>query len=61
MVNHVLVRLQTNSQRDRIFCQQGAERVLMFLSVVRELPEFQGAERQRQTSRSSKCGFVITK
>jgi hypothetical protein len=40
MINHFLVRLQTDSQRFRSLSEHPAEWVLMFLTVMRKLPKF---------------------
>ena len=61
MANHFVMRLQTNSQRRRVFCEQSAEWILLFLPVMRELPIFKRSQRQRQSGCFGKDVFVIAK
>jgi hypothetical protein len=46
VVDHVLMCFQTNGQRRGPFGQQRAERIFVFLSMMRDLPKFHGTKRQ---------------
>jgi len=45
MVDHFLMRLQANGQALRIFGEERAKRILVFLSLVFELPVIDRPER----------------
>ena len=47
--DHLFVRLQTDCERLRLFREQCAKAVFVFLSVMRELPVLERPERERQT------------
>jgi len=55
------VRLQTNGERGRAFSQQRAKRILIFLSLMLQLPVVHRAKRQRQTGSLAKDLFVAAK
>jgi hypothetical protein len=59
--NHFIMRLQTNSKRRRIFCEQSAEWILLFLPVMCELPIFKRSQRQRQSGCFGKDALIIAK
>ena len=61
VIDHVLVRLQTNAESGGVFGEESAEWILVFFAVMRELPKFQRPEHQRQASRFSENTFVIPK
>ena len=61
MIDHFLMRPQTNRERGWIFSKQRAERIFMFFSVVRELPKFQRPNRQSEASSLAKHLLVTAK
>src|SRR6202011_1968065 len=61
MANHFIMRLQTNSQRRRVFCEQSAEWILLFLPAMCKLPIFKRSQRQRQSGCFGEDALVIAK
>ena len=61
VVDHVLMRSQTNRQCGWTFSKQRAERVFVFFAVMRQLPKFQRPDRESQPGRFAKNALVIPK
>ena len=61
VIDHILVRLQTNAESGGVFGEESAEWIFVFFAVMRELPKFQRPKHQRQASRFSENTFVIPK
>ena len=59
--DHLFVRLQTDGQRLLSLREHRAERIFVFLPVMRELPILERPERKSETGRLAKDAFVTAK
>ena len=61
MLDHVLMRPQTDRECGWVFSKQRAERVLVFLAAMRQLPKLHWSDRQSQASCLAENLLVVPK